>query len=320
MITRITLAGLVEAACALVIFCTVAGFFGGWVWALDIFDHFRLHYAAGALLFGALAWWTSRHRWALTCLVVLVVNVMLCPNVWSFHRAVSSDEKNDRPFRVASINVLTSNRHYSNVVDLIRRENPDAALLLEVDAVWLAELSALDDHYKLIASRPRDDNFGIALYVRREMDATAELFFPGIFGMPAVDANINLPDGRHVRLIGLHTTPPWNPGYDRDGRATLDEVAEKIAGMEGPVMLIGDFNVTPWSGKFRRLLARSGLIDSASGHGYLATWPTLASRVLRIPIDHCLVSPEIKVARRWTGPEVGSDHLPLLVDVIVAPD
>jgi len=319
MIARITLSGLVEAACALVFFGTLAGFFGGWLWVLDIFDHFRLHYAAGALLLGLLAWWTSRHRWALGCLVALVINLALSPNVWSFYRTPAVQTIADNQIRAASINVLTSNRQYSNVIELIRHENPDAVLLLEVDALWMAELSALHDHYKLIVSRPRDDNFGIAFYVRHDVDATAELFFPGTFRMPAIDATIKLKNGHSVRMIGLHTTPPWNPSYDLDCRKTLDDVAEKIHSISGPVLLLGDLNITPWSKKFRRLKERSGLTDSADGHGYLATWPTLASRVLRIPLDHCLVSPEITVLRRWTGPQVGSDHLPLLVDMDIRP-
>jgi len=317
MIARISLTGLVEAACALVIFCTLAGFFGGWFWILDIFDHWRLHYAVGALLLGLMAWWTARHRWALGCLVALVVNLFLSPDVWSFNRTIIAPNATENLIRAASINVFTSNRRYSDVVDLIHHENPDVVLLLEVDALWMAELSGLQDRYKLIISRPRDDNFGIALYVRNDVEATAELFFPGNFGMPAVDAAIALQDGRHVRIMGVHASPPRNLSYYRDGCASLDEMAEKIAGANGPAILLGDLNMTPWSKKFRRFVAKSGLSDSAAGHGYLATWPTLASRVLRIPLDHCLVSSDISVIRRWTGPHVGSDHLPLFVDIAV---
>jgi len=317
MIARISLTGLVEAACALVIFSTLAGFFGGWFWVLDIFDHFRLHYAAGALLLGLMAWWTARHRWALGCLIALVINLTLSPDVWSFNRTPVSTTDTETRIRAASINVLTSNRQYAKVIELIQIENPDVALLLEVDALWMAELSVLSDRYKLITSRPRNDNFGIALYARNDVDVTAELFFPGNFGLPAVDALINLKDGRNVRMFGMHTTAPWKMSYDRDGRAALDEVAEKVAGVSGPVVLLGDLNMTPWSKKFRRFVANSGLTDSADGHGYLATWPTLASRVLRIPLDHCLVTSDITVIRRWTGPQVGSDHLPLFVDFTV---
>jgi endonuclease/exonuclease/phosphatase (EEP) superfamily protein YafD len=39
--------------------------------------------------------------------------------------------------------------------------------------------------------------------------------------------------------------------------------------------------------------------------------------LLSIPIDHCLISPDIKVVNIRTGPNVGSDHRPLITDLII---
>jgi endonuclease/exonuclease/phosphatase (EEP) superfamily protein YafD len=38
---------------------------------------------------------------------------------------------------------------------------------------------------------------------------------------------------------------------------------------------------------------------------------------LMIPIDHCLVSPQIRVTGMRTGRAIGSDHLPIIVDMMV---
>jgi endonuclease/exonuclease/phosphatase (EEP) superfamily protein YafD len=37
--------------------------------------------------------------------------------------------------------------------------------------------------------------------------------------------------------------------------------------------------------------------------------------VLRVPVDHALVSEELCVVERSAGPDIGSRHLPLRVEV-----
>ena len=54
---------------------------------------------------------------------------------------------------------------------------------------------------------------------------------------------------------------------------------------------------TPWSSAFRDITSRSGLTDSALGHGIQTTW-NARSLVMRIPIDHVLIPKSIAVNRR----------------------
>ncbi|NEO25963.1 MAG: hypothetical protein F6K03_03460, partial [Kamptonema sp. SIO4C4] len=64
--------------------------------------------------------------------------------------------------------------------------------------------------------------------------------------------------------------------------------------------------------------------NTRKGWGILPTWPTpvtyarvpswLASLVL-IPIDHCLVSPELTTTNIYTINDIGSDHRSLMVDL-----
>lgn len=68
------------------------------------------------------------------------------------------------------------------------------------------------------------------------------------------------------------------------------------------------------------MLAAGGLIDAAQ-----SSWPAptrhpdapLDWSWLGIPIDHVLVTPGIGVTGYEVGPEIGSDHQPLTVDLIV---
>jgi endonuclease/exonuclease/phosphatase (EEP) superfamily protein YafD len=46
------------------------------------------------------------------------------------------------------------------------------------------------------------------------------------------------------------------------------------------------------------------------------SWPTWGY-VLRVPIDNCFVSNDVAVTGHHDGPNVGSDHRPLVVDISV---
>jgi hypothetical protein len=51
-----------------------------------------------------------------------------------------------------------------------------------------------------------------------------------------------------------------------------------------------------------------------ASNGPLPSWPSLLPFAM-IPIDHCLVSGEFTVIDIKIGPDVGSDHLPLIVEL-----
>ena len=73
-----------------------------------------------------------------------------------------------------------------------------------------------------------------------------------------------------------------------------------------------------WSPYYSELVRESGLVDARKGFGVLPTWPApLKLSLMMIPIDHCLVSSELQVAQIKTGPDIESDHLPLIVDLLV---
>jgi endonuclease/exonuclease/phosphatase (EEP) superfamily protein YafD len=98
--------------------------------------------------------------------------------------------------------------------------------------------------------------------------------------------------------------------------AQLQEAAMTMRQLPEPKILIGDLNTTVWSPYFSQLVEESGLRDARKGFGVVPTWPTdFPTPLMRIPIDHCLVSRDIRVVNIGAGPRVGSDHLPLIVDL-----
>jgi endonuclease/exonuclease/phosphatase (EEP) superfamily protein YafD len=98
----------------------------------------------------------------------------------------------------------------------------------------------------------------------------------------------------------------------------LKELADVVAALEGPKILLGDLNATLWSPTFVDLLSAGELVDSQPGQGYQPTWPDVLGISL-IPIDHVLVSPDVAVLRRSVGPSIDSDHRPVIVEVGLRP-
>jgi len=118
-----------------------------------------------------------------------------------------------------------------------------------------------------------------------------------------------------VRVALVHGLPPIGTEWYQSQRQLFEGLATSISGAPDPYLVCGDFNAAPWSTAFRELRRRADLRHSRGASIPEGTWPTWAPSPLRIPIDHCLVSREWTVKRYELGDSVGSDHLPILVEL-----
>ena len=182
---------------------------------------------------------------------------------------------------------------------------------MEVTPGWADAMKVLDQEYPYTEVLPSHSPSGVALYSRYKITDLEVKRIPGI-GLPTIVAGIETPRGR-MTLVATHPASPGSAEHFEARNMQLAEVAELAAQRSGPVMLVGDLNTTSWSPFFADLLSVSGLRDSRLGYGVEPSWPWFPLP-LRIPLDHCLVSPEIAIANRRIGPPIGSDHRPLLVD------
>jgi endonuclease/exonuclease/phosphatase (EEP) superfamily protein YafD len=154
---------------------------------------------------------------------------------------------------------------------------------------------------------PRADRFGIAVLSRLPLaDSRIEELADG---PPVVLAD--LPRGAQgCLLVAAHPPAPIAADWSARRDAQLAAIGDLAATESRPVIVAGDLNTTPWSHGFRQLVRLRGLQDSAVGRGLQPTW-NARQFVPRIPIDHVVVSPEVRVVSRRVGPDVGSDHLPV---------
>lgn len=215
----------------------------------------------------------------------------------------------DRPtLRVVTLNVEFRNRATDRVVGYLRDARADVVVLVEIDDVWAASLGTLGEAYPFRHVVPGRTYEGVAILSRWPLHDVEVVDF-GSPGMPSLVATVAAADG-DVTVIATHPRPPLTPALDAALRLHLRAVGRRAADRRGPCLVMGDLNATPWSAAFGGLVAESGLRDSALGRGIQPTWHARLP-VLRIPIDHVLVSSDVDVLERRVGPAVGSDHMPV---------
>lgn len=279
-------------------------------WLLDLVVHFRAQYAVCLLILGAAAFrWCSR----LTAVLLIFhcgLNIVLMAPYFQPLPVKSSQQLG--AFKLLSFNVNMNNTNYQGIVDFVSRSQADAAMLIEIGTEWERRLSPLRKLYPHVISEARDDNFGIALFSRYPI-FSGEIRYTGEIRRPTIYAEIEI-GGRRVTLAGTHPIPPVGEEHSRLRNDHLNVLGAELKQARGPLILAGDLNITPWSSRYRDLLSRSGLLNAAQGRFVMWTWPANLFP-LAIPIDHILVSPDFRVDHFKTGPSLGSDHFPLIVDL-----
>ncbi len=304
---------------------TLAGLAARLHWIGDLATHFRVQYTALALISLLLAAVGRRRGIALAAGTLMFWHGSAA--VWLYLPAASSTTLAASPttlaaatnlgvrpnrLRLVSCNVYTANPQKSAVIRFIQAERPDVALFMEVDAAWQTALAELDADFPYHLIQARDSNFGIALFSRQPC-RDLKLLFLDRTGVPAVTGQIAA-QGRTLSLFGSHPVPPTRAFNASARNEHFAALALAVANRGGPSVVMGDLNCTPWSPHFHDLLRHSGLRDSQAGFGPQRSWPA-GNWALRIPIDHILVSPQIRVLDRRLGPDIGSDHLPVIVDI-----
>jgi len=301
------------AACITILLgLTIAGFFDRYSWLCDLVVHFRVQYAVALLVCALLSGFLRSYRIMTAAWIGLLVNlaVLIVP-YWGISRPDTSGGKR---LRVMMINVNTANRLYKTTRTAIRSRAPDILVVEEIDTTWLEQLSLLKKTYPYSCVKTREDNFGIGVFSTLPL-VEKEIVYTTNSGVPCVRAAVKF-RGDVITVIGVHSLPPTSRDYWLQRNKQLEELAGWCAAVDGPLLVTGDLNTTPWSHAFRKLLRASGLNDSACNWCYQPTWPVW-NWPMRIPIDHVLCSEEIHLIERTAGPDIGSDHLPVSVEFVV---
>lgn len=284
-------------------------------WIFELTTHFRPHYAAGALVLALLALAIKRRRLALLALVLAFPHIVALDSLVKVEAArAAAVEGADRRLTVMTANLLWNNDERAAAVDQILALNPDVVVLQEGVSRWRGELRRLAARYPFSGPGAAETDRRVQVFSRVPLRG-ARLYYPDGRRFPYLHAVLEL-DGRAVHLLGVHPPYPTSRELSALRNGYLRAVARHARSLAGPVVVAGDFNITPWSPYFLDLVETGGLRDSAKGRGWLPTWPSWLP-LAGIPIDHVLVGPGIAVESLARGVAAGSDHYPLIAELIV---
>jgi len=302
---------------------TIFGFLGQLWWVFDLASHFRLQYF---IVLGVLVlFFVKAKKWKLTGLGLFfgVANfILISPYIGT---KISVPEEGQSKIRILSMNLNHNSSSYKKAKLLIRETQPSVLILQELSSSWENGLG------EALAQFPYSVKFS-TLY---SMDfplpnflIPKEKLFIGLYShLPFERIMIDRPDDfpiSYIRgsfkfkekvftLFGVHLTSPVGK-YRTDLRnKQLASLAEEIQKNNQPTVVVGDFNIAPWSPYFEEFIQKTQLRDTRKGVGVYPTWPAQFPP-LAIPIDHGLISNGIKVGSFSLGNSFGSDHLPIILD------
>ncbi len=223
-----------------------------------------------------------------------------------YYQAPSATTATGPSIKVFSSNFLITNTDFETIKKVIAEEKPDTVIILEADYAWRKEKAMFETDYPYITISEKNGPFGIVMASKYPV----EYKHFTLAGYEALEAILNV-NGTQFRIIGVHPFPPSRADLAEIRNQQFTELIAKINSEKIPTAVMGDFNSSPWSPWFEKLLAETNLKDAALGFGIINTW-NVNIPFIKIPIDHVLTSPEIETLDFHRGADVSADHYPIV--------
>ncbi len=315
--------------CGLGALLALSGPTARWVWAADVLNLFRPYALLASVLI--LIACVVRRRAALigVALALVAAETVLLALPTLRDDAQPRGNSAARELTVITFNCLGSNPNSRTAAAWLRRMHPDILVLEELPPSWKPALDTLSDLLPYRASLLQDTHSDTDIFSRQPM-RSAEAYQPAMDMRALIHAVVEV-DNRPVQVFGIHPNTLQTRDEWVNRNTALELTAQWIAqtrrakagagGVQDPALALGDWNTPPWSPYFHAFLSISGL-KSADG----VLWPPV-TRVLAAPfglrlgspIDHVAASPDVRVDGCDTGPDLGSDHVPQICRISLAP-
>ncbi len=154
--------------------------------------------------------------------------------------------------RVMFANVLRSNPSLADLMVWLNSENPDVLVMTEVTPGHVEEIAELmaGNGYAHQVLEPRHHAFGMTIYSRLPIvDYSFETLTDNTLsegGPNTVIARIETGQGV-LAVAGVHPFPPSIRASMEARNRQLDDAVYLLEDIKDPLIVVGDYNATPWS-------------------------------------------------------------------------
>ena len=282
---------------------------GQYYWFFELFSNFYIQYFVTSFLFLIIAFVKKEKIFIILSILLLsICSVYIFPEI---HTNKHISYSNNENYTFLSLNLQYNARNPEKVIQYIHTNKPDVIGFLEYTPYWKKELSPLLKTYSYHIEHPLKGGFGIGLYSKYPLRNQIVQSF-GKTSIMSIYSEIEI-HNKSIPLIVSHPPPPSGKNRAAIRNSQLISIADFIKKKKTAIFM-GDFNLTPWSYYFQKILHTAQLKDSRNGFGLQTSWPSFMP-LLSIPIDHFLYKGDIKILQRSIGSSVGSDHFPVLVKI-----
>ena len=299
----------------------IAGLLAFVVWPLDVFNHFQpILFTLTLIMFVGLAIFakTQPYRGFVISIIAtgfVASSLVIVPEVVGGYVNQRPDRVEGETMRLMTYNIYAKNHDFDAIYAAVEKEQPDFLLLQEY---WKDHRQGLSPRleellpYFVYCQGGKRSFLGI--YSRFPIepiegnDCKTAISAEQRHSIIAVKVQAEIP----FSLVTTHFD--WPIPAERQ-YTQMDKVASALNGIDGPLVVAGDFNSTPFSYAFKNFATKS---DLKRATWMIPTWPAPPTYPLPMPpwlqLDHIMTRGNIDTTAPWRGENGLSDHFPLIVD------
>jgi endonuclease/exonuclease/phosphatase (EEP) superfamily protein YafD len=276
-----------------------------------------------------------RRLWAIVGMLAALWNIALAwPSISANLQAAFADAPpKSKALKVVSFNLSYDNPSFGKAVDFLAKSGADVIGLSEVTPEAKAAIfGKLKEIYPysvdcigqdrfcelmLLAKKPLRYSFAGKIGAKLTYIASADMDWQGSAVSVAV-AHIVLP----FKKPDWEPLQTWIPADDPSPllpqtpalwqSVQMAVLAGYMRSLGRDQIVMGDFNSAPWSDVQTAFRGATWLDNRGP---LVTTWPAQLPAPLRVPIDSVFVGGGLTIRDLHAGPELGSDHLPVIAEI-----